>query len=224
MSFSYHMQWYVVTELSSVYEESPEGTKITSYCFMQILISVALPPSWRRKIFELFSNNLYWFLEQFYSNIIHKLNSLIKTQFNSIFFSIFTEWCKHHFYLILECFCHPYKKTLIFFFLRSKGISEAPSICTLSAGLALVATQFFSVFLLLLYMCRSLLLFSSVLPMPLCVCLSEGMWVAVGRVPRCLLAQVLGWRRAEATGLTALGSCWFPDRLMGLLWQKILSL
>lgn len=54
MSFSYDMQWYVVTELSSVYEESPEGTKITSYCFMillqlsldmQILISVALPPS-----------------------------------------------------------------------------------------------------------------------------------------------------------------------------------
>lgn len=120
MSFSYHMQWYVVTELSSVYEESPEGTKITSYCFMQILISVALPPSWRRKIFELFSNNLYWFLEQFYSNIIHKLNSLIKTQFNSIFFSIFTEWCKHHFYLVLECFCHPYKKTLIFFFFKKQ--------------------------------------------------------------------------------------------------------
>lgn len=60
------------------------------------------------------------------------MNSPTKTyRYNSVFFSVFTEWCKHHFCLILECFCHPLKENSDFFFLRSKGISEAPSICTL---------------------------------------------------------------------------------------------
>ena len=77
---------------------------------------------------------------------------------------------------------------------------------TFSAGLAFAEAQFFSVFFLLLSMCGSLLCFSSVLHMFLSVCLSECVWAAVGRVPRCSLAPALSWGSSQAAGLTALGS------------------
>ena len=116
-------------ELSCVHW-SPEGTKISLLRDFATAITghtnIDLnwhSPSCRRKIFKLFSNNLSCFLKQLYSDIIHNLS--IKT-YNSVFFSIFAGWSKHHLDLILQCFCHPLKETQYLFKKKlSRGVSEA---------------------------------------------------------------------------------------------------